>query len=395
MTILYLDCYAGISGDMTVAALLDLGAPLEHLRSELRRLALPDGAYEVAVERVERHGLSALRFDVTPRDCHPHRSYSVIDAMIAGSGLGGSVKERARRVFRRLAEAESGVHGVGVEEVEFHEVGAIDSIVDIVGTAICLEYLGVGRIFAAPLPLGSGFVATSHGRLPVPAPATTELLRGLAVHGQCGAGERVTPTGAAIVAALAEVPGERPAMTVTGIGSGAGSMDFGDCPNILRAFLGREEGGVDPCDEIVVVETNIDDSTPEVLGYAMERLLAEGALDVFFTPIQMKKNRPATLLSFLCQPSRLDALSRLALMETSAIGLRYHRAGRIKLERCIRVVQTEFGPVRFKLLFERGRFLRASPEYEECRRIAAERGAPCQEVMRRLAALDLTGESPS
>ena len=385
MTILYLDCYAGISGDMTVGALLDLGVPLEYLRTELGKLELPSGTYELSVSRTERQHMAALKFDVTVQDHHTHRHYAGIDSMIAVSGLAEPVKERARLIFRRLAEAESVVHGVAIEDVHFHEVGAIDSIVDIVGTAICLEYLGVETVYAAALPLGGGFIETSHGRLPVPAPATAELMKGLALHGDCGPGERVTPTGAAIVAALASRSGKQPAMVLEKTGCGAGGKDFPDCPNILRAFLGGSSRGDTETDEVIVVETNIDDSTPELLGYAMERLFEEGALDVFFTPIQMKKNRPGVMVSFLCRPGDLDRLSQLLLTETSAIGLRHYRAGRIVLQRRIALQQTEFGPVRFKeVMGSRGEVLRASPEYDDCRRIAREKEIPCREVMERL-----------
>jgi uncharacterized protein (TIGR00299 family) protein len=283
------------------------------------------------------------------------------------------------------------VHEAPLDEVHFHEVGAVDSIVDIVGTAICLDYLGVEEVYAAALPLGGGFVETAHGRLPVPAPATAELLQGLAVHGECGQGERVTPTGAAIIAALAAGTGHRPAMRLERIGSGAGGKDFSDCPNILRAFLGTAEQEWCSGDGVVVAETNIDDSTPEVLGYVMERLLEEGALDVFFSPVQMKKNRPATQLSFLCRPQQLDSLARLVLAETSAIGLRHYPAGRIILERRVEERQTPFGPVRFKLVFDNGLLLRAAPEYEECRRIARERGIPCREVMEQVVAWQRAG----
>ncbi|QEM69454.1 nickel pincer cofactor biosynthesis protein LarC [Geobacter sp. FeAm09] len=386
MTIVYFDCHAGISGDMTVGALLDLGVPLAHLQTELAKLPLPPGSYALSARRTERRHIPALKFDVAVHDHHSHRHYGGIDAMIAESPLADAVRERARRIFRRLAEAEATVHGVAIEEVHFHEVGAVDSIVDIVGTAICLDYLGVAEVHAAALPLGGGFVETAHGRLPVPAPATAHLLQGLAVHGDCGAGERVTPTGAAVVAALAAGTGQMPAMRLERIGSGAGGKDFADCPNILRAFLGtadKEQGGGDP---VVVAETNIDDSTPEVLGYVMERLLAEGALDVFFTPVQMKKNRPATQLSFLCRPEGLEKLARLVLTETSAIGLRHYAVGRIILERRLEECQTPFGPVRFKLVFDGGQLLRAAPEYEDCRRIARERGIPCREVMEQVVA---------
>jgi uncharacterized protein (TIGR00299 family) protein len=385
MKILYIDCYAGISGDMTVAALLDLGVPLEYLSTELDKLELPSGSYELSTSRTERQQMPALKFDVAVHDHHTHRHYSGIDALISGSGLSDPVKEQAQRIFRRLAEAEALVHGVAIEDVHFHEVGAVDSIVDIVGTAICLDYLGVEAIYAAPLPLGGGFVETAHGRLPVPAPATAELLRGLAVHGECGSGERVTPTGAAIVAALAIGFGKQPAMLLDKTGCGAGGKKFTDCPNILRAFLGKSVEQADHNDEVIVVEANIDDSTPELLGYAMERLFVEGALDVFFTPIQMKKNRPGVMLSFLCRPEQLDLLAQLLLSETSAIGLRYYRADRIILQRRIVEQQTEFGTVRFKQVFDNSdKFLRASPEYGDCRRIALEKGIPCREIMERL-----------
>ncbi len=385
MTILYIDCFAGISGDMTVAALLDLGVPLEHLNAELRKLALPEGSYELASTAVERHHLPARTFTVTVSDHHTHRHYGGIDDMIANSALTPGVKECSRRVFRRLAAAEAKVHGVAIEDVHFHEVGAIDSIIDIVAIALCLEYLAVEKIYAAPLPLGSGFVMTAHGRLPVPAPATAELLQGLAVHTHCGSGERVTPTGAAVVAALATSVGQQPPMTLTHIGNGAGSKDFSDCPNILRVFLGNTLERGDTMDHVMVVETNIDDSTPELLGYVMERLLDEGARDVFFTPIQMKKNRPATCLSFICSDSDLKCLSSLVLTETSAIGVRYYPASRIKRERRSVVEETEFGSVRFKEIEDQGQFLRRSPEFDDCRRIARERKIPLMEVMNRLA----------
>jgi len=390
MNIIYLDCYAGISGDMTVGALLDLGVPLEHLQAELAKLKLPPNSYCLSANRTQRRHAGALKFDVAVHDHHSHRHYGGIDAMIAASSLPGPVKERARSIFRRLAEAEARVHGVPLDEVHFHEVGAVDSIVDIVGTAICLDYLGVEEVYAAALPLGGGFVETAHGRLPVPAPATAALLQGLAVHGECGEGERVTPTGAAIVAALAVGTGSRPAMRLERVGSGAGNKDFSDCPNILRAFLGTVEQGCGNDDRVLVAETNIDDSTPEVLGYVMERLLEEGALDVFFSPVQMKKNRPATQISFLCRPQQLDSLARLVLAETSAIGLRHYPAGRITLERRVEERQTPFGPVRFKLVFDKGLVLRAAPEYEDCRRIALERGIPCREVMEQVVAWQRT-----
>jgi len=385
MNIIYFDCYAGISGDMTVGALLDLGVPLEHLRAELDKLELPPGSYELSASRTERRQMPALKFDVAVHDHHTHRHYAGIDAMIAASRLSNQVKEQSRLIFRTLAEAEATVHGVAIENVHFHEVGAIDSIVDIVATAICLEYLRVGEIYASALPLGSGFVETAHGRLSVPAPATAELLKGLPLHGDCGPGERVTPTGAAILVALVSRFGQQPPMVLEKTGCGAGAKDFPDCPNILRAFLGHSVTDKKQADDVLVVEANIDDSTPEVLGFAMERLFEGGALDVFFTPIQMKKGRPAVMVSFLCRPEQLNQLSQTLLAETSAIGLRYYRADRIVLQRRVVERETEFGPVRFKeVVGNDGKVVRSSPEYDDCRRIAREKGIPCREVMERL-----------
>ncbi|MBC8019238.1 MAG: nickel pincer cofactor biosynthesis protein LarC [Verrucomicrobia bacterium] len=377
MNILYFDCQAGISGDMTVGALLDLGVPLEHLRTELTKLALPADSYSLSASRTERQHVSALKFDVAVHDHHTHRHYAGIDAMVADSALADPVKEKARSIFRRLAEAEARVHGVPVEEVHFHEVGAVDSIVDIVATAICLEYLEVEQVYASALPLGSGFVETAHGRLPVPAPATAELMRGMAVHGICGEGERVTPTGAAILAALATACGPRPAMSLTKIGSGAGSKDFSDCPNVLRAFLGTSV--VAGTEEVVEVSCNLDDVTPEVIGYVQELLLEGGGLDVWLVPVQMKKGRPGTVLSFLCAPADLERLSALLMAETGALGVRYSLQRRIVQSRRIEARDTRFGPVRFKV-GEYGE----KPEYEDCRRIARERGIPCRDVMQQL-----------
>jgi hypothetical protein len=381
MTILYLDCYAGISGDMTVGALLDLGVPLEHLNTELARLGLPPDSYVLSTHPAERQHVSALKFDVEVHDHHTHRHYAGIDAMIADSALAAGVKEKARSIFRCLAEAEARVHGVAVEDVHFHEVGAVDSIVDIVGTAICLEYLQVDQVYASAVPLGSGFVQTAHGRLPVPAPATVELLRGMAVHGDCGEGERVTPTGTAILAALVTSSGMRPDMTLSRVGSGAGGKDFNDCPNILRAFLGT--GTVAGTEEVREVSCNLDDVTPEVIGYVQELLLESGALDVWLVPVQMKKGRPGTILSFLCTPADLERLAALVMAETGTLGVRYRSMRRIVQCRRIEERDTQFGPVRYKVS-DYGE----KPEYEECRRIARERGIPCREVMQRLLCRD-------
>lgn len=379
MKILYLDCQAGISGDMTVAALLDLGVPLDYLEQELAKLPLPKGSYALATRRVERRHFGALKFDVAVHDHHTHRHYADIDSLIAGSSLAEGVREKARRIFRRLAEAEAKVHGVPLAEVHFHEVGAVDSIVDIVAVAVCMEYLGVEKVYASPLPLGSGFIETAHGRLPVPAPATAELMTGIPVHGDCGPGERVTPTGAAIIAALADGFGSPPAIRMESAGCGAGDKDFPDLPNIVRAFIGTPDNP-EGDGQVIVMEANIDDSSPELLGYAMERLLTSGALDVWFTPIQMKKCRPAVMLSLLCLPPDRDRLAALVIEETSAIGVRHYPVTRTVLPRRIEERETSLGKVRFKISGNGEK-----PEFEDCRRLALERGIPLPEVYRLLA----------
>ena len=379
MSILYFDCFAGIAGDMTVAALLELGLPLETLREGLA--TLPLSGYTLESSKVERHGIAGTSFRVTLTGAdQPHRHYSGIAAMIEAAPLKPRVKELAQRVFRRLAEAESKVHGVALERVHFHEVGAIDSIADIVGVAIGLDYLGVDRVYASGLPFGRGFVQTAHGRLPVPAPATALLMEGIPLTADIGEGERVTPTGAAIVAALAEGFGPPPPMRPVRIGYGAGEKDFPELPNLLRLVLGESEAAqASPgSQEVLVIETQVDDMNPELFGFLMERLLGAGALDVTFSALQMKKNRPGTLVSVLADPGDLEKLSGIILSESTAIGLRYYKVRRVTLERRFEERATSLGPVRVKLLGNG----RVAPEFEECRRIALEQGMPLPEVDR-------------
>lgn len=381
MKILYFDCFAGIAGDMTVAALLDLGVPFDVVREAVESLPIQRASYSLAVERTSRKGIAATRFVVHVEEHQPHRHYAGIAAMIEESTLAERVKEKAQRIFFRLAEAEAKVHGVEIERVHFHEVGAVDSIVDIVGAAAALEWLGVDAIHGAPLPLGSGFVETAHGRLPVPAPATAELLRGVPVHGEAGPGERVTPTGAAILAALATGFGRAPAMTVTGIGCGAGTKDFEDMPNVLRVFLGEADSGFQR-DEVTVIETHIDDMNPEILGHVLERLMDAGALDAAYSPLQMKKNRPAVKLTVITRPGQRDELASLVLRETSAIGVRFYPAARLKLAREKEERITSLGAVTVKVIRDGETVVRVTPEYDSCRRIAAERGVSLLEVYR-------------
>jgi uncharacterized protein (TIGR00299 family) protein len=382
MKVLYFDCFAGISGDMTVGALLDLGVPMDVLREQLAGLPIPLSSYSLGMERTSRRGIQATKFSVHVEEHQPHRHYTAIAGMIETSPLAEGVKEKAQRIFYRLAEAEAKVHGVEIGNVHFHEVGGMDAIVDIVGTAVCLDYLGVREIHSSAVPLGSGYVQTAHGKLPVPAPATVELLRGIPVHGELGEGERVTPTGAAIIASLAGSFGRVPSMSISGTGCGAGDRDFPDVPNILRVIMGKRAGVLLPRDELCVAETNIDDMNPEILGFLMERLLAGGALDVTFSPLQMKKNRPGVKVTILCAPEHLESLARVVLVESTSTGVRYYPACRIKTERSAEERETSLGRVTVKVIRDNETVLRIAPEFEECRRIALERGIPLLEVYR-------------
>lgn len=386
MKTIYFDATAGISGDMTVAALLDLGLPFAYLEQELAKLGLAEDSYRLNEQHVQRQEVAGRYFEVqVPTSAHHHhkhthhhhRRYAEIRGMIAGSGISPRAKELAQRIFLRLAEAEALAHQVAVDEVTFHEVGAVDSIVDIVGTAIGLDWLGVEQVYTSAVPLGGGFVETAHGRLPVPAPATAELLKGLAVHGRCGDGERVTPTGAAVLAALAQPLIAMPVMTVERIGHGAGTKDFDDCPNILRAMLGVSASGME--ESVVEASCNLDDVSPEVLGYTLGLLLAEGALDVWHTPIQMKKQRPAVQLSFLCRPERYDHLASVVLAETGTLGVRYHLLQRTVQQRQVEQRQTCWGMVRYKVSD-----CSLKPEFDDCCRIAREQGLPLRQVHQRL-----------
>ncbi|MDK9716637.1 MAG: nickel pincer cofactor biosynthesis protein LarC [Trichlorobacter sp.] len=381
MSVLYLDATAGIAGDMTVAALLDMGVPLAYLKGELGKLGLPEDAFNLVEEQVLRGGMTGRHFTVQlPHEHqhhghgHHHRSYADIRQMIADSDLSVNVKELAQRIFLRLAEAEAQAHQVAVDQVRFHEVGAVDSIVDIMGTAIALDWLKVDNVYCSAVPLGGGFVETAHGRLPVPAPATAELLKGLAVHNKCGTGERVTPTGAAILAALADPVKNMPEMTVSTIGHGAGSKDFEDCPNILRGFLGELSEQLDH-EAIAELSCNLDDVTPEQLGYTMEQLFAAGALDVWHTPIQMKKQRPGVMLSLLCRLDQKEQMAQLVMQETGTLGMRVQQIQRLVQQRRIEEYQTSLGVVRFKVS-QYG----SKPEYDDCCRIARERGLALREV---------------
>jgi uncharacterized protein (TIGR00299 family) protein len=377
MRALYFDCFAGVSGDMIIGALIDLGLDLQSLNSRLDSLGLH--GYTLRAERVKRAGLAASKFnvDVSPGP-QPHRTLVSITDVITNSELSDQVKQRSVAVFERLAEAEARVHGVSRDEVHFHEVGALDSIIDIVGAMVGFELLGIDRFYSSAICTGFGHVETAHGRLPVPAPATAELLKGVPAYGGEIQSELATPTGVAILTSLCESFGPMPPLTIEQTGYGAGSRDPERSPNVLRLFVGTLEES--PPVDIVVLETNIDDMNPQAYEFVMERAFALGALDVYLTQAQMKKNRPGVLLTALCRRQDFDAISTMLLADTTSLGLRYYNAKRRVLERRVETVETEYGPVRVKVALDGARALHFQPEYEDCVRVAAARGVPLIEV---------------
>jgi len=381
MKLLYFDCFSGISGDMVLGALLDAGADLAQIEAALRRL--PVTGWMISAEKVTRGAICAAHVHVATSEKHRHRSLGEILEMIAGAGLPPRAAVRAAEIFRRLGEAEAKVHGVPVEQVHFHEVGAVDAIVDIVGACLGFELLGIEQFACSALNVGGGRVHTAHGILPVPAPATAELLRQAPTYSSGVERELATPTGAAIVAALAAHFGPLPPMKVAQIGYGAGSAELTEQPNVLRVFVGEAletEAGTRFDETVTVIEANLDDMNPQIYGYFAERAVAAGALDVFATPVQMKKGRPGQLVTVLCAPQDTNRLVELIFAETTTIGVRLHQAQRRTLEREIVPVETPFGTVQIKVARMNGRVLNAAPEYEDCRRIAAERGVPLKQV---------------
>ena len=386
--IAYLDCHSGISGDMLLGALLDLdaGFTLDFLKNALT--GLPVTGYELKLEPFQDKGILGSRFDVvlSAQDAgSPQvRRLADIEALLHASTLSPQVREMTLSIFQCLAKAEATVHGIGVEEVHFHEVGAIDAIIDITGAAIALEAFGITRLYASPLPLSSGHVQTAHGILPVPAPATLEILRQVPAlwKPSTAEGEMVTPTGAAILATGAIF--ETPAMFIEHVGYGFGRKQF-PWPNCLRICLGRagisnQHNDVADSDWVAVIESNIDNMTGELLGAFMDKLFSAGALDVTYTPIQMKKNRPAIMLTTICRVEESNALSELLLSESSTLGVRISQVQRIKARREMQRIETPFGPVAMKVKLLGKRIISAAPEFEDCQRIALEKGIPLEEV---------------
>lgn len=375
--IVYLDCVGGIAGDMTCAALLDAGAPEEALREVPVRLGLPD--VELRVERTERHGIGALHLDVVdPHEGHHDRSWPVIREQLAQADLQDGVRERALAVFERLAEVESSVHGVALDDVHFHEIGAVDTLIDVVGAVTLLAQLGVSRVVCSPLPMGGGTTRAAHGVLPLPAPATAALLVGAPVFGVALQAELVTPTGAALAATLADEWGPLPAMTLRKVGYGAGTADFPERANLVRVLVG--EASDVALGEVVVLETNLDDLLPELVPDAAERCFAAGALDVWTAPVTMKKGRPGLVLSALARPAAQDAVARAMLKHTSALGVRVARWARYELQREVMIVAVDGRPVRVKLGLMDGRVVNIAPEHDDCAAAAAGTGAAVQSI---------------
>lgn len=388
MKTLYFDCFAGASGDMILGALVSLGVEPRVLNEHLALLGV--AGFDVTFEMVDRSGLSATRAHVRTTEEKAHRHLKDILGIIHESRLSNTVKTRAARIFERLAEAEARVHNVAVEQIHFHEVGALDAIVDVVGAAICFELLQVERFVSSALHVGSGMVEMAHGRFPVPPPAVAELLRDAPVYSTDIAGELVTPTGAAIISTICEEFGALPAMKLVGTGYGAGGREYENFPNVLRVMLGETDGKA-KADEVVaadaensetseshsrllMIETNIDDMSPQIFGYVMERALELGALDCYFTAVQMKKNRPGTLVSVLCGKSEREAITDLLFRETTTLGVRCYEVERTALARETMRVETVYGSIDVKVARLKNGDVKAMPEYEQCRESALSAG---------------------
>ena len=387
MKTLYFDCFAGASGDMILGALIAAGVEPEAFKQQLSLLGVT--GYTIDFETVDRSGISATYARVQTPHEHAHRHLSDILKIIYGSRLSDSIKDRAAKIFARLAEAEARVHNEQVEQVHFHEVGAVDAIIDVVGAAIGFELLGIERVVASPLHVGSGTVDMDHGRYPVPPPAVAELLNGVPFYSTDIVGELVTPTGAAIITTVCAGYGPIPQLKLERAGYGAGTREYKRFPNALRVFVGEEEsstatkavGQTGSADErLWMIETNMDDISPQILGHVMERAFDLGALDCYFTSVQMKKNRPGVLLSILCREEQRATLSELLFSETTTLGLRAYEVERRALERRIVTVETQYGPIDVKVAQLNGHIIKEMPEYEQCRQAAREANVPLRIV---------------
>ncbi|MBI3932499.1 MAG: nickel pincer cofactor biosynthesis protein LarC [Acidobacteria bacterium] len=384
--VVYFDCASGASGDMLLGALVDLGLPLDELRAELQKV--PVSGYALESRRVHRAGLHATKVDVVihherhqepPGHEHRHRGLREILELLDGSRLDAPVREQAAALFRRLADAEAAVHGTHADEVHFHEVGAVDALVDVVGGVLGLAWLHADRFAASPLNLGTGTVSMSHGTFPVPPPATARLVQGVPVYA-AGEGELLTPTGALLITGYVTSYGPLPLLRPQAIGHGAGTRDTLGRPNVLRVIVGEEGPGLVEEDVVVVLEAEVDDMSPQLCGPLSERLLGAGALDVYYTSVQMKKGRPGLLITVLGEPAKREALEEIVFAETTTLGVRRQEWQRTVLTRDHVTVTTPYGPVSVKVGRRGGRVYNAQPEFDDCQRAAADRGVPVKEV---------------
>lgn len=377
MKIAYFDCFSGASGDMILGALVDAGLPIETLRAQLEKLHL--SGFSIRSEKVSKKGISGTRVIVEAEDSSTHRHLPKIIEIINCSTLDDSIKHTAIDVFENLARAEAKIHNTTVEKIHFHEVGAIDAIVDIVGAAIGLHELGIEKVFSSRIHVGSGFVECQHGRMPLPAPATLELLRGVPIYCEGIEAELITPTGAAILKTVSSKFGPPPDMTLAISGYGAGTRDL-PIPNLLRLWIGQSATSPENKDEIILVETNVDNMNPELLAHAAESLWGEGVLDIYFTPIIMKKNRPATKLSLLITPDSFESVVSRLFTEVSTLGIRYQRMSRTVLQREVISVKTEYGTVEVKIGRYSDEVCTVNPEYDSCSKVAKQSAVPVRDV---------------
>jgi len=378
MRTLYFDCFAGASGDMILGAMVAAGVDPNFLRQQLA--LLPVSGFRVEFETVNRSGLSATYARVETAPEHKHRHLADIKQIIEQSNLSECVKQVSVRIFTRLAEAEARVHNEPIEQVHFHEVGALDAILDVVGAAICFDSLKIERFVCSPLHVGSGMVQMAHGSFPVPPPAVAELLKGVPFYSKDLQGELLTPTGAAIITTVCKEYGPIPQMTSASTGYGAGTREYPNFPNVLRVFVGETESNPATDERLWMIETNLDDASPQIIGHVMDRVLESGALDCFFTPVQMKKNRPGVLLSVLCGSGDKEAVMKLLFMETTTLGVRSYQVERRALERRVVQVETQYGPIDVKVAHLDGRVVNEMPEFEQCREAAVKADVPLKVV---------------
>ncbi len=372
----YFDCFSGISGDMLLGALIDLGLSIDDLKKELKKLNI--SGYEITAKKQQKNHLTATKLNITVKQKQNHRSLSDINRINGNSALDPDIKKTSKQIFLKLAKAESKVHNIDINSVHFHEVGATDSVLDIVGTLIALKKLNIEKICTSPLPLGTGFVKCAHGTIPIPAPATVELLKGVPIHQTATKGELVTPTGAAIITAITTRFSEMPEMQIEKVGYGAGTSDF-DHPNLLRIFIGTTSETYAQ-DTVNIIETNIDDMNPEYYSHITEKLFTNGALDVYLTNIHMKDNRPAIKLTVIAAQETTGKLTDIIFTETTTFGIRIYRGMRKKLFTEKKQVKTKYGAITIKIGKTKDKTITISPEYKDCKKIADAHDLPIKQI---------------